>query len=1413
MTGPGAGSDNQIDESDFSTRLQRWQARIQWVAQIAPLVAFAIVQRPGWIVPDTKLDLTANPGAFLARALSLWDPMAAGGQLQNQAYGYLFPMGPFFWAGKVVGLPAWLTQRLWWALVLVTAFVGMRLLLTRLGVGSHLSRIVAAYAFALAPRMLIGLGAISSEIWPMALAPWVLLPLVRVGDGGERAAALRSGLAVLAIGAVNAAATLAALVPAVIWILSRGRRHRWRLAGWWSLAVVLASSWWIGPLLLMGRYSPPFLNWIEKASVTTQPASVTEASRGTTQWLAGLVTEAGPIWPSGFQVLTQRPAVLLGLMVVALGLLGIWWAHGPWTGFARTSLVVGLVLVTLGHTGALNGAFSAQVATLLDGPLAPFRNTHKFEPAVRIALVVGLAHALPRLQAAARLLRAPWPRLGYVVVGLCILGQAASPALAGVSQRGPYLAVPPYWQATADYLEAHDAGGRTLVLPGINGVATIWGSPRDEPLQPFARSPWITRDGVPLGSASATRLLNEIENRVSTGSGGAALRDLLDRLAISHVILRSDLVTGSGAVPMSVLKNALVSAGLESVRSEGPLIGAPTEEGQIFDYGMTTGSPAVEIFAVPSAETIVAPALVPAAEVVVVAGGPEGVSAGAVQGRAAVLSHDSASVEVLRSATASPPPVIVTDTLQRRVANFGEVRDNYGPLLEAGEPYPGSPDQHDWLPAWLGPLDDDALADLQTTADPLNGVVARASSSLGTPDFTQGRDLATGPERAFDRSRETAWESSGFNPVGQWVELTWPTPIDLPERLPVVFDMDQGAAVTGVEIEAGGETVRTYFEEPLSRTARKDLVVTTAAVPAGPATELRLTVIGVGDHSPTVRVRDIGNGSIPRAELSRSVPGEPTSAQTSFSFEALKDRHPHCTTSSESVVLCNPVLGRAGEESGALRRNVTQTRGGEFTISGTALPYGTPNAARLLQRLDGVHAVANSTWIEGPWVSAPLAVDGDPRTYWAAQPEAEASPSLRLVWSEPRVISGVSLETSLDVPGRRPTRVAIEVNGERFIRGVPTSGVINLPDQTATSMRVTVLSSAGPDTLTWQGVHPLPVVVGELTPIGPTWAPSSSAVGATVAVPCGLGPDLVVNNERVPTRASGTRGQYIAGEAMRWEACETVDVPAGPLTIHVTATGEFEALTVEAIPTQQSSGEETSPRTGVEVGTWSNTERKITIEGTTTSDSFLIIRENANAGWTATLGNEQLAPITIDGWAQAWLVPRGSSGEVSLSFTPQRLYVVGLGGGLMLALVLVGLAVASRGRVSRPPVVEAAELPAAVTVGGLVLAAGALLSWIGLVIVGILAGAFRFLRWQHRGVIFAILATLWVGWAAWEPWPAGSHTNRDGLSQVLAFTVIMIGVGVGGGLARPLSHPGDDRALDEVPAEGGDDEGQDTGGA
>jgi hypothetical protein len=197
------------------------QRRLRLLAASVALTVLAFVQAPGRIAPDTKLDLSVDPLGFLLRAWNLWEPLGASGQLQNQAYGYFIPMGPFYLIGNVLGFPAWIVQRAWWALILVVAFLGMYRLLGRMEVGVHSTQMIAALAYALSPRMITELGPVSIEAWPIAMAPWVLLPLIKVTPGSEATAAARSGLAVALCGGVNAVAVGAVLPLPMWWLMTR----------------------------------------------------------------------------------------------------------------------------------------------------------------------------------------------------------------------------------------------------------------------------------------------------------------------------------------------------------------------------------------------------------------------------------------------------------------------------------------------------------------------------------------------------------------------------------------------------------------------------------------------------------------------------------------------------------------------------------------------------------------------------------------------------------------------------------------------------------------------------------------------------------------------------------------------------------------------------------------------------------------------------------------------------------------------------------------------------------------------------------------------------------------------------------------------------------------------------------------
>lgn len=473
----------------------------------------AFVQPFGKVAADTKHDLVANPHDFLSGALHAWTDTFPLGQMQNQAYGYVFPQGLFFLLADP--LPDWVAQRLWWALLMGIGFSGFLLLLRRAQVGTEFSRILAAVLFVLSPRTLTTLGAISSEAWPIMLAPWTLWPLLATHSSRRPQiptwAIASSVLAVSCMGAVNATATMAACVPAGAYLLYR---RAWRALGLWLLGCALVSAWWIVPLLVLGQYASPFTDYIESATVTTSWLGLAEILRGTTSWAPFVETER----IAGNLVVSNPYFVVITLGISAIGLIGLAKAPRYW-----------LYLLALG-IAILGGAHLA--ISFLDGPGVALRNVHKFDLLVRMPLMVGVAVALSTLH-----IRRTTPRqASLAVLALLLVASATSPAWSGrLLPRGAYDEVPSYWHEATDYINEHAKNTRTLIWPPAQFARQDWGWTRDEPAQPLLSVPWVVRDAVPLVNPEAIRSLDGLRYRFS--------QENLARMGVGAVIVRHDLDT------------------------------------------------------------------------------------------------------------------------------------------------------------------------------------------------------------------------------------------------------------------------------------------------------------------------------------------------------------------------------------------------------------------------------------------------------------------------------------------------------------------------------------------------------------------------------------------------------------------------------------------------------------------------------------------------------------------------------------------------------------------------------------------------------------------------------------------------------------------------------------------------------
>jgi len=1271
MTGAGPGS-------------VVWRLRVATCCVL--LTALCFLQQPGRIVPDTKVDLAVTPGAWLGRALHAWDPAGNFGQMQNQAYGYLWPMGPFFGLGNLLGIPPWVVQRLWWALLLCTAFTGVVLLAGRLGIGTPAARLAGGVVFALSPRLLSELGPVSVEAWPSAVAPWVLLPLVGLARGPadnrrlRRAVAL-SGLAVATAGGVNATAVLAVLPLPFLWLLGlRPWRRLVVVTAAWGAAVAAATAWWVVPLLVLGRYSPPFLDYIETSATTTRPTDVVSTVRGASHWLAYLQGTYGPGWPAGFRLATALPLVVATMVVAGLGLAGLARRGLPHRHFLVAGVLAGVAAVGLGHLSAVDGAFAPAVRAWLDAGGAPLRNVHKFDVLLRLPLALGLIHLLGTVGRAAAVSTWRPARLRAAAVGLAActaLAVAAGPALAGgLPGRGSFLDVPGYWRTAAAWLDAHAGAGRVLVVPGARFPSYLWGAPGDEMVQPLLRAPWAVRNSIPLVPPATVRLLDTVESVLADGQGSPGLAGLLARSGVRYLLVRADLDAGrSDSARQVAVRAALArSPGVRPVVAFGPFVGGQPL-GSFVDRGLDIPVPALQVFEVgPTAAPVVAYSTDDARTVV---GGPESLLA---LGAAGWLSPAPAVLAGDLPAGVTTGGTVLTDGLRRREVTFGQARDNASATLTATDPWRLDQPAHDYAPAWA--------AGWQTVARYTGVRDVTASSSYAAALPLAGNRPEHQPYAALDGDADTSWRSApGTVAVGQWLQVTFDRP-RLVNQVQVTVDRGADAIPTRIRVQAGGE-IRSV-----------DVPGETVTVPLDgwfAAGSVRVTVEAVWD----VRV---GYGGVGIAEL--SVPG--VQAGRTLVLPGTRERAaavPRDTPvaavtggPAATVVLgtassapacyyldgrpyCSAEAARGSEDGTVLDRTFGGgALAGAYATRLWARPRAGPGLSTLIDRAiagrDTPRVTASSVGIAEPAARPGAVLDGDPDTAWSAGDEDHA-PWLRLDWSSPRLLTGLRIGLGDRTAASRPWAATVLTDSGPRSGTLDRDGVLAFDPPVRTD-DLTVLFTGGPAAVSFAPyagrLERLPVGVSELTPL-PAGGGTVASPSTVVRLPCGSGPALQVAGRRVETAFTATVADLLQGRELPMRLCAAADrltlgAADGPVRVVCTASPYAVPTRLALLPGSEPAPTAEPVDTVLSIDRWAPAERRVTLAPWDAS-RILALRENANAGWQARVAGRTLAPIVVDGWQQGWILPPGVSGSITIRFAPDRAYRIGLAAGAVLVATVL----------------------------------------------------------------------------------------------------------------------------------------------
>ncbi|WP_406865560.1 alpha-(1-_3)-arabinofuranosyltransferase family protein [Streptomyces sp. HUAS MG47] len=1341
-------------------RSRRWLLGF-WAAVFAAFLAVS----PGRMTFETKLGVVADPWQFLRDLGQLWHDRAGFGGIADQYVGYAIPMLPFHAAADLARLPVWLAERLWLSLVVTTAFWGALRLAERFGVGSPASRLVGAAAYALWPTYTIVVGSTSAAALPGAVLPWVLLPLTDPRTSARLAAA-RSALIIPLMGGVNAASTLASLLPVGLYLLSRpgGSRKR-ALIAWWTPCVLLATAWWVVPLLLLGTYGENFMPYVESSQTTTATMSAAEVLRGAGNWVGYL--HFGEAWlPAGWSVATSAVVITGSVLAAALGLAGLARRDLPERRWLVLTATVTAVITLAGYGGALGGPFHATVQDWLNGPLVPFRNIYKFQTGLALALVLGLVHlagtALPR---ALRRMSAPVlvRRLVPVLAAVLVLPGLAWPYVNGsILQPGSFRGLPTYWKATADWLAEEAPDDRALVVPATAHGIYTWGSPIDQPLDVLARSPWAQRDYVPFGTAGNRRALDAVEQALTSGGEVPGLASFLARAGLYHVVVRNDLDPDQiEHVPTATVKRTLEASGYRRVTGFGPLLtdGRIADDTPVQVEGLYPLQRAVEIYEPPSGTPRPGRArMTPASETAVVSGGPESLlplsGSGVLDGRATVLSGDA------HPGVDSPALYAAGDGMRRADTRFG--------LVKSGTSYTYTRDERNAErsvqdpgeePRQILPLDG---VEHQTAAV-LRGAESVTASSVGNWLFHLPQ---YDPVNAFDGNPDTGWaEGSPGSPAGEWVRIGFTGPTRIPGTLDVT-PLPSGnvrAAPTVVRVE----TDRGSRVSPL----RPDGGTQQIAAPEGEANWLKVTILRSQQGRPGLTGAGFSEITVPGVQVTRmlELPGDaPRGVSGSVGMPVV-----YALSRGSDPGGLSAVSAEVG-----LHRQFDAITTGDYTVRASALPVPGKELDDLLFALTGQRdklvVGADSTARLGTNLSPRNLTDGDLTTAWVAGER----PVLHLRWPEKTSVGEIVLAAAGGL-ATRPEQVQISSPDGTAIAAVDENGLARFSPITTDRMDITI-SRVAPLTMHNPVADEdlqLPVGLSELhIPALEKYRAPQPDPAKRFTLPCGKGPIVSVDGRFLETRAEGRVRDLTERRPIAVTLCTEGSRVALERRTHTVEAGDTGPLAVTRIDLTAGAarGVTSAPRK-VESVSGGGDERTLRVAAG--EAAYLQLHENHNAGWKATLDGEELRPLRVDGWQQAWLVPAGKGGTVTLVYEPSRVYGAGLVGAAALLVVLAALAVFGRSSGRRRAVELAATQPPpgpGFVLGTVVLTlAGAVIAGPAAAVVPVLA----VVAWLRPGLLgplaFAAMAGAGVAVLAGSGEAAALGRGAYGpVAQLLALTAL-----------------------------------------
>lgn len=1248
-----------------------------------------LLTKPGYVGADTKTYLYLDPSKMLARASSMWDPNIGMGTVTHQNIGYLWPIGPWYWAFQNAGVPDWVAQRLWLGTILFVAGLGVRFLLRTLGQeGPHVT--AATYCYALTPYVLTLAARLSVILLPYAGLPWMIgLTVLALKRGGWRYPALFA-LVVATVGSINATSLLLVGVGPLLWIFSEvvitrdvRARDAAKAVGRIGVLTIGCSLWWIAGLWAQGGYGIEILRYTETAETVATASVSLEVLRGLGYWFFYGEDRYGPWIAASTSLTVNTPVMMFTYVLPGLGLLGAAFTRFRDRAFFLLMLVVGLFLAVGAHPWDSPPPAGAAVKAFLSSDIGlSMRSLPRAAPLVVLALSVFVGALVAAItKERARLAR---PVTAAVMV-LAVLG--LPPLWRGQlvdSNLDRKEHIPAYWDEAAKALDRRDDGTRVLEVPGEDFASYRWGTTVDPVLPGLMNRPYVARELIPYGSPPSADFLNALDHRLQEGTfDDVALAPIARFMGVGDISVRSDLTYERYDTPRPrLLWKELTGSpdigkplGFGGTARNVPRADLPLQdEAELETPPSLPDPPQVGILPVEDREKIIRTAS--ASDPVIVAGDGDGVvdaaSAGLLSGHellqyAASLAGDT---KAERRALADHAVLVLTDTNRRQARRWGTVRDNTGITERAGQkPLVVDPkDQRldlftDAATAKAGPnknLTDGKEGDGDATVIESRGGVWAEASSYGNAVTLTPED---NPVNAVDGNTATAWRTGGFSSAeGEQLVLHYRHTVTTDQvRVLQALGGVRNRFITGIDVRLDGGAPHHYDLTGASRdqaagdrtpgqvlrfprTSFKRLQITITATDPG---QLRRYdgISSVGFSEVTVTDRD---GTTPVADdvvrLPTDLLHDAGAASASHPLAVVLSRQ---RVAGSDAVRSDPEPSMARTFSLPTARSFTLT--GQVRLSNAA---SDPVVDRALGRADAAHGGVTSTSkrrIPGGLDNRSSdAIDGDPNTWYS--PGFLDQHDEYVDYTVPKAVRFDHLDLTVLDDGRHsvPQTLVLYTDGKPVQK-------IQLPaiaDQAAPNARHTfhvkldkavlgthirlAVDSAIPavrdvDTLDWFTNKPVVMPMG-IVEVG---IPGLRAPAIPHQVSSTCRSDLItVDGKAVPVQLHGTTSSLLADQAVRLTACDgaALRLPAGQVTLR-TAPGSTTGFDLDRLVLRSAAHGAAGPSTGTLVpASVTRARPKVTVTSSTRSSSDVTVAGAHQPFWLV-LGQSHNAGwhATLDG--------------------------------------------------------------------------------------------------------------------------------------------------------------------------------------